>query len=63
MKKVSILGEKYSHDISNLNLEELKKVNVNCLQSTFRRTKEIIDKFNDLKAMKEVVYSGRYYIK
>lgn len=63
MTKLSILGEKYSHDIKKLSLGELFSVNAGFINSAARRTREILEKFKELNSWKEVVYSGRHYIK
>ena len=63
MTKLSILGEKYNHDIKKLSLGELVSINPNMINTTLRRTREIVEKFRDLNSWKEVVYSGRHYIK
>lgn len=63
MTKLSILGEKYSHDIKKLFLGELFSVNAGFINSAARRTREILEKFKELNSWKEVVYSGRHYIK
>lgn len=61
MSKLSVLGEKYAHDINKITLGELVSVKPN--PSFFERTKDIIQKFKELKLVKETVYSGRHYIK
>ena len=63
MTKLSILGEKYRHDIKKLSLGELFSVNAGFINSAARRTREILEKFKELNSWKEVVYSGRHYIK
>ncbi len=63
MTKLSILGEKYHHDVSKLTLGELVSVKPDLINSADRRTREILEKFKTLFALKEVVYSGRHYIK
>ena len=63
MTKLSILGEKYHHDVSKLTLGELVSIKPDLINSADRRTREILEKFKTLFALKEVVYSGRHYIK
>ena len=63
MVKLSILGKKYGHDITKISLGELVSVNPNLIYSFAEHTKNILQKFKDLKNLKEVVYSGRHYVK
>ena len=63
MTRLSILGEKYNHDIKKLSLGEMFSVNTGLINNAARRTREILEKFKDLNSWKEVVYSGRHYIK
>lgn len=63
MTKLSVLGERYGHDVNKLKLGELVFVNPGLINSASRKMKEILEKFKDLTAWKEVVYSGRHYIK
>ena len=63
MTKLSILGEKYSHDISKLTLNEFVSVKTGLINSAERKMCEILRQFKDLQSLKEVVYSGRHYIK
>ena len=63
MTRLSILGEKYNHDIKKLSLGEMFSVNTGLINNAARRTREILEKFKELNSWKEVVYSGRHYIK
>ena len=63
MTRLSILGEKYNHDIKKLSIGEMFSVNTGLINNAARRTREILEKFKELNSWKEVVYSGRHYIK
>lgn len=62
MKKLSYWGKKHNHDISKLNLGNLF-VKVFSLENAEERMKSILQKFTDLRILKEKVYSGRHYLK
>ena len=57
MTRLSILGEKYNHDIKKLSLGEMFSVNTGLINNAARRTREILEKFKELNSWKEVVLS------
>ena len=63
MIKLSILGERYNHDVKQLSLGKFFSVSPDIKKSTTQKTREIIEKFKNLESLKDIVYSGRYYLK
>ena len=63
MNRLSILGEICNHDFSKLTVNALMNVNLNLLNSVSRKAREFLKKIADTNNLKEVVYSGRHYIK
>jgi len=63
MTRLSILGEKNNHNITKLSLDELFDTNPDLINTAGRKLREIIKRFNDLHSLKEVVYSGKHYVK
>lgn len=63
MRKLSILGKKYSHDLTKLNYSEFLKQPVYQIQDYAKECKKLFAKLKTLKKLKEAIYSGRYYLK
>ena len=63
MIKLSILGERYNHDIKQLSLGKFFSVSPDTKKTVIQKTREIIEKFKNLESLKDIVYSGRYYLK
>ena len=63
MRKLSELGEKYSHDLSKLKFEEFLNHPINHTENFGDGGKTLLKKLKFLKKLKESVYMGRYYLK
>lgn len=63
MKKLSIIGSKYAHDLSKLNYEEFLNQSVHAFDEYAKHCKNLLSRLKALKKVKEAVYSGRYYLK
>lgn len=63
MRKLSVLGYKYSHDFSKLSFEDFKASGELRIKSIKERCSELISKYKELKYLKEAVCAGKYYLK
>lgn len=63
MKKLSILGKKYGHDLDKLNYNEFLTQPVYSIESYAKKCSNLLERLKILKKMKEAIYSGRYYLK
>ena len=63
MRKLSVLGHKYKHNLTKLSLEELKYAPSVRIKSYFEKCAELISRYKELKYLKDAVCAGKYYLK
>ncbi len=63
MRKLSILGSKYLHDLKKLNYQEFLTQPVFEIKNYMKECKNLLERLKLLKRLKEAVLAGRHYLK